>query len=260
MKSSASLSLAILLGRHQDARAKFMNERYIKWYTPCLSREFEMLVFGEKHGLPLILFPTSGARYYENKDFGLVGALAWYIDNGRVTVYCPDAIDLQSFYNKSIHPAERMRTHNAFENVIVREVFDLARRECSAHRVAVCGASLGAYHAANIAFRHPDAVSHLISLSGSFDISSFFDGYHDDNIYFNSPYEYLPNTTDPWKYNHMSIIIGTGEWDNTRHESYRLSEVLNSKGIKHWLDDGKWRGHDWNYWQDMLPYYLSKIV
>ena len=90
-----------------------------------------------------------------------------------------------------------MRTHNAYENVIVRDVFDLAHRECHCHRVAVCGASLGAYHAANIAFRHPDAVSHLISLSGSFDISSFFDGYHDDNIYFNSPYEYLPNTTDP---------------------------------------------------------------
>jgi esterase/lipase superfamily enzyme len=84
-----------------------MNERYIKWYTPYLSREFEMLVFGEKSGLPLILFPTSGARYYENKDFGLVGSLAWYIDNGKVTVYCPDAIDLESFYNKSIHPARQ---------------------------------------------------------------------------------------------------------------------------------------------------------
>src|SRR4030095_16995916 len=97
------------------------------------------------------------------------------------------------------------------------------------------------------------------ALSGSFDISSFFDGYHDDNIYFNSPYEYLPNMPDPWKYNHMGIILGTGEWDNTRHESYRLSEILNSKGVKHWLDDGKWRGHDWNYWRNMLPYYLSVL-
>ena len=236
-----------------------MNERYIKWWTPYLSREFEMLVFGNGGGLPLILFPTSFGRYYQNKDFGLVGSIAWYVDSGRVTVYCPDAIDLDSFYNKAIHPADRMRTHNAYENVIIRDVFDLARRECNAHRVAVCGASLGAYHAANIAFRHPDLVSHLISLSGSFDISDFFNGYHDDNIYFNSPYEYLPNTTDPWKYNHMGIILGTGEWDNTRHESYRLSEILNSKGIKHWIDDGRWRGHDWNYWCDMLPHYLSKI-
>jgi len=236
-----------------------MNERYIKWYTPWLSREFEMLVFGNGGGLPLILFPTSFGSYYQNKDFGLVGSVSGYVDAGRVTVYCPDAIDLESFYNKSIHPADRMRTHNAYENVIVRDVFDLARRECNSRRVAVSGASLGAYHAANIAFRHPDAVSHLISLSGSFDISSFFNGYHDDNIYFNSPYEYLPNVPDPWKYNHMGIILGTGEWDNTRHESYRLSEILNSKGVKHWLDDGRWRGHDWNYWRDMLPHYLSKL-
>jgi esterase/lipase superfamily enzyme len=56
-----------------------MNERYIKWCTPYLSRDFEMLVFGNGGGLPLILFPTSGARYYENKDFGLVGSVAWYI-------------------------------------------------------------------------------------------------------------------------------------------------------------------------------------
>ncbi len=236
-----------------------MNERYVKWYTPWLSREFEMLVFGNRSGLPLILFPTSFGRYYQNKDFGLVDSISGFVDAGRVTVYCPDAIDLESFYNKSIHPADRMRTHNGYENVIVRDVFDLARRECSCHRVAVGGASLGAYHAANIAFRYPDWVSHLICLSGSFDISSFFDGYHDDNIYFNSPYEYLPNMPDPWKYNHMTIILGTGEWDNTRHESYRLSEILKSKGVQHWLDDGKWRGHDWNYWRDMLPCYLSKL-
>jgi esterase/lipase superfamily enzyme len=145
-----------------------MNERYIKWWTPYLSREFEMLAFGNGGGLPLILFPTSFGSYYQNKDFGLVGSVSGYIDAGKVTVYCPDAIDLESFYNKSIHPADRMRTHNAYENVIVRHVFDLARRECSCHRVAVCGASLGAYHSANIAFRHPDLVSHLFSLSGSF--------------------------------------------------------------------------------------------
>ncbi len=65
------------------------------------------------------------------------------------------------------------------------------------HRPLWLWSRLGAYHAANIAFRHPDTVSHLISLSGSFDISSFFEGYHDDNVYFNSPYQYLPNTTDP---------------------------------------------------------------
>src|SRR5438128_3405046 len=164
-----------------------MQERYIKWWTPYLSREFEMLVFGSGRGLPLIIFPTSFGHYHQNKDFGLVDSVAWFVDNDRVTVYCPDSLDLDSFYNKGIHPADRMRTHIAYENVIVHDVFDFARREASTHRVGVCGASLGAYHAVNIAFRHPDAVRLLISLSGAFEISDFFDGYHDDNIYFNSP-------------------------------------------------------------------------
>jgi hypothetical protein len=79
-----------------------MNERYIKWYTPWLSGECEILVFGNGRGLPLILFPTSFGRYYQNKDFGLVGSVAWFIDNGKITIYCQDAIDLESFYNKSI--------------------------------------------------------------------------------------------------------------------------------------------------------------
>src|SRR5207247_5325071 len=144
-------------------------------------------------GLPLILFPTSGARYYENKDFGLVGSVSGYIDAGKVTVYCPDAIDRESLYNKSIHPADRMRTHNAYENVIVRDVFDLARRECSTHRVTVCGASLGAYHGGKLAFRHPDLVSNVISLSGVFEISSFFDAYREDTIYLTRPCDDLTN-------------------------------------------------------------------
>jgi esterase/lipase superfamily enzyme len=44
-----------------------MNERYIKWYTPYLSREFEMLAFGNGGGLPLILFPTSFGSYLKTK-------------------------------------------------------------------------------------------------------------------------------------------------------------------------------------------------
>ena len=236
-----------------------MNERHIRWWTPHLSRDFDLLVFGNGGGLPLILFPTSFGRYYQNKDFGLTGAIAGFVESGRVTIYCPDAVDLDSFYNKAIHPADRIRTHIGYENVIVRDVIDFARRECSAHRVALCGASLGAYHAANIAFKHPDAVSHLFSLSGAFDLSDFFGGYHDENIYFNSPYQYLPNLPDTWRFDHMGIILGTGEWDNTRHESLRLSAILHGKGIRHWLDDRKWCGHDWNYWREMLPHYLSTI-
>ena len=112
-----------------------MQERYIKWWTPYLSREFEMLVFGNGGGLPLIIFPTSFGNYRQNKDFGLIDSVARFVDNNRVTVYCPDAIDLDSFYNKSIHPADRIRTHIAYENVSRRQHrFQARRRRQSSHQ------------------------------------------------------------------------------------------------------------------------------
>jgi esterase/lipase superfamily enzyme len=40
-----------------------MNERHIRWWTPHMSRDFEMLIVGDARGLPLILFPTSFGRY-----------------------------------------------------------------------------------------------------------------------------------------------------------------------------------------------------
>jgi len=67
-----------------------MNERHLRWSSPLLSREFEMLAFGNGDGLPLIIFPTSFGRYYQNKDFGLVGSVSAFVDAGKVTADCPD--------------------------------------------------------------------------------------------------------------------------------------------------------------------------
>ncbi|HLI92891.1 MAG TPA: hypothetical protein VKU83_04760, partial [Puia sp.] len=66
-----------------------LSEEYHKWHSPVINREFEMLVFGYA-GTPLILFPTSKGTYYQNKDHGLVGTARWFLENGRVKIYCPD--------------------------------------------------------------------------------------------------------------------------------------------------------------------------
>ena len=48
-----------------------MKEEYFKWYSPNLSQDIEMLVFGHA-GYPVILFPTSMGSFHENKDMGLI--------------------------------------------------------------------------------------------------------------------------------------------------------------------------------------------
>src|SRR5579862_6732283 len=113
-----------------------MVEKYYRWHTRYLIREFDILVFGHS-GYPIIIFPTSKGRYYQNKDFGLVGSVAHLIDSDRLKIYCPDGIDDMSWYNYSIHPADRVRTHNAYENVIVQDVIEFAMRETGYSTVGV---------------------------------------------------------------------------------------------------------------------------
>gem|GEM_PF-5174059 len=73
----------------------------------------------------------------------------------------------------------------------------------------------------------------------------------------------MPNLGDPWyldQIGQMGIVLGTGEWDFCRDDNIRLSHILNSKGIAHWLDVRNGTGHDWPWWRDMFPHYLSRIT
>ncbi|MDP9122545.1 MAG: alpha/beta hydrolase-fold protein [Acidobacteriota bacterium] len=239
-----------------------MREEYLRWHTPYLGgRPFEMLVFGHA-GYPVVLFPTSQGRFYEYKDFRLIEAARPLVEAGRVKLYCPDGIDGMSWYNRGIHPADRVRTHNAYENVIVHEVFDRARRDCRSPRVAVAGCSFGGYHAVNAALRHPDQVGYLLSMSGAFDIKQFLDGYYDENCYFNNPVDSLPGLGDPWYLHHlrhMGIVLGTARWDICLEANLTLSGIFHAKSIAHWLDVRGEVRHDWPLWWEMFPEYLSRL-
>ncbi len=238
-----------------------MKEEVRTWHTKYLSRDLDMLIFGHA-GYPVILFPTSLGRYYQNKDNGLIDAVAPLVDAGLVKIYCPDGIDGESWYNNYIHPADRVKTYNGYEKMIVHEVIAYALQDTGRERVAVAGASLGAYHAANIAFRHPELVGHLICMSGTFDIKQFIFGYYDDNCYFNNPMDYMPSLKDEYYlslYRSMGIILGTGEMDYCREENKRLSEILTAQKVNHWLDDRAGFGHDWYWWKKMFPEYLTHV-
>src|ERR1035437_10959850 len=80
-----------------------MNREYHKTYSQELHRDIEALVFGHA-GTPLLVFPTSQGRFFEYEDRGMVGALAPKIESGELQVFCPDAVDSESWYNKGVHP------------------------------------------------------------------------------------------------------------------------------------------------------------
>ncbi|MES2386950.1 MAG: esterase [Bacteroidota bacterium] len=217
----------------------------------------EMLVFGHA-GTPVILFPTSMGRYYQNKDFKLIEAASWFIDNGLVKIYCPDSIDELSWYNKAIHPADRVRNHLWYDKMIREEVVPMAQTETSRHKVVTAGCSFGAYHATNFGYRHPGVVSHILNLGGAFDIKMQLDGYYDDNCFYNNPPDFVPGLSNH-EAHYVKTVFGVGEHDFCIDANVRMHHILNSKGIDNWLDIRPGATHDWPVWREMFPDYLSRL-
>ncbi len=246
-----------LLLHHSKNGHTTLKQEHLKWYSPVIGKEMEMLVYGHE-GYPVIIFPTTMGSYFEATDFGLIKAAKWFLENGKVKIYCPDSIDKHSWYNKKIHPAQRVKNHIWYDQFIQEEVVDAIRTNHGFEKVAVAGASFGGYHALNFAFRHPERVSHLFSMSGSFDIKSFVNGYYDENVYFNNPVDFMPDNQQPelWK---MGIVLGVGEWDICLEGNQVMSNILHSKGINHWFDLRRWAKHDWPLWRQMFPHYLSLL-
>jgi esterase/lipase superfamily enzyme len=234
-----------------------VKEEYVKWYSPIIGKETEMLIFGHA-GLPVIIFPTSMGNYKQNKDFLLIDAVSWFVKNGLVKIYCPDSIDEHSFYNEMIHPADRIKNHILYDQFIYNEVVGRASAETGQHKVTVAGCSFGGYQAINFAFRHPERVSNVFSMGGAFDIRNHLDDYYDENVFYNNPVDFLGGLNDEnlWK---MGIVLGAGDQDFCLPQNRRLADILTRKGIPYWFDIRPNAVHDWPVWREMLPTYFGRM-
>jgi len=239
-----------------------MRREYQRWHSDRLGRSMGVLVCGH-WGAPAIVFPTTGGDEWEFERQGVLDTLAGPIDAGRVKLYCVNVNHADSFGNRGAHPLHRSWMQRQYDEYVVRELIPFIRHDCQSGDIGVwtIGASLGAYHAANTLFKHPDIVKRCYALSGVYDMKRFMDGAYDENFYFNNPVDYLSNLSDPWSLGHLAscdihIATGTGPWENSG-EAYRLSAILASRGIHHHLDDwGPVGGHDWPYWKHQLWEYL----
>ena len=236
-----------------------MKREYVKWYSSRLGRQMELLIFGEA-GTPVTAFPTSGGRFFEFEDRGMVGALEQKLDAGQLQLYCLDSVDRESWYNREAPGRERIARHLAYERYVMDEVIPLVRDRNGPRSLLALGCSFGGYHAVNIALRHPEQFTGFVSLSGIFDLADFLDGYYDTECYLNLPTHYLPNLTEPRyleQFRRSRYVLATGWDDQCLGESQRLDRVLSDAGIPHQFY--VWNGlntHDWPTWQRMAQEYL----
>jgi len=227
------------------------------YYSNILGLHIPVEITGH-YGYPVIMFPTSQGSYTQNNDFHLNGSVSWLVEQGKIKLYNLQTIDSRSFYDDGIPPQERIRNYERYVQFLVQEFVPYIQKLHQTHRVAVAGASFGGYHAANLAFRFPDLVSHLICLSGAFSIRNFMDGYSDDLVYFNCPNEFVKND-EAWKYRHMHIVLSTSDQDICRDKNIDLAELLRAKGIDFWYDERKWINHDWPLWRMVFPMFMGRF-
>ncbi len=236
-----------------------MNREYHRWYSPSLSRDMELLVFGHS-GARILIFPTSMGRFYEWEDRGMIAALSHHINNGWFQVYCVDSVDAESWYCWWAHPGGRAYRHQQYDAYLLNEVLPLMYAKNNSSYTMTLGASFGAYHAMNFGLRHPDRINRIIALSGLFNIRRMTGGYTDENVYFNNPVDFIANEGDPYRLERLrqqDIIMATGTDDRLIDSAREMSAVLWNKGIGNALRE--WNGwyHDWNYWQEMTLKYIG---
>ena len=231
-----------------------MQRDYIKWYSPSLSRDMELLVFGHA-GFPIVVFPTSGGRFFEYEDRGMITALAPKIDCGELQVICIDSVDQESWYNRSIAPADRLHRQNAFDAYLALELAPFVKNRTTWGQFGTTGCSFGGYHALNFALRHPDIVTYAVSLSGAFNIPlRFLDGFYNNDAYLNSPLDYLPRLDDPWflaRIRSSYYVLVVGNEDPLFDQNVKLAHEFGVKNVPHVLDVWQGFGHDWPWWQQM---------
>ena len=243
-----------------------MNVEYHRAHSRNLGQDMELKVYGNA-GKPVIVFPRRGGRFFEYEDSGMVEACRPFIEAGAITLFTVDGVDHQALIDDSVPPSRRALRHNEYDRYIVEEVSRYIRGLLPrAEGFLATGCGMGAYHAANTFFRHPDVFDALIALSGVYSLESFLGDYSDDNVYFHSPLAYLPNLEDPWyleRYRRSRIVVcaGRGEWEEkTLADTRALQDVLAAKGIPAWFDYwGSDVNHDWSWWRLQMPYFLGRM-
>jgi esterase/lipase superfamily enzyme len=236
-----------------------MVREYHKWHSSRLGREMELLAFGDG-GIPVLVFPTSGGRFYEFEDRGMIAALEGKIDARRLQFFCVDSVDAESWFNRKAAPRERIARHMQYENYVMDEVVPLIRGKNPNVNLVAAGCSFGGYHAVNIALRRPDVFAGFLSLSGTYNLSRFLDGYFDDDCYFHLPTHYLPNLSDPWyleRFARNKFVLATGWDDHCLIENQELDRILSAKRIAHdfFVSESR-NSHDWPTWRRMICEYL----
>ncbi|HEY9680850.1 MAG TPA: alpha/beta hydrolase-fold protein [Oculatellaceae cyanobacterium] len=245
-----------------------MKREYEKWHSKTLGKDMELLAFGHA-GARVIVFPTSCGRFYDWENRGMLEPIHDHIENGWIQVFFVDSVDVDSWWNNAAHPTDKAKKHLDYQKYVVDEVLPYTQRKNSNDFVIALGASMGGYHAINIALRYPEYFNRTIGMSGPYDmrqmaqpypIFNWVNDYYDENILNSDPVSFIRQLKDEehiQKIKNMDIIFAMGQGDPLYPGNETFTQALRDKDILHAYRVWDGFAHDWPYWKEMILHYIG---
>jgi esterase/lipase superfamily enzyme len=235
-----------------------------------IDRTLTMIAYGH-WGRPVLVFPSEAGHAWDFENNGMVDAVRWLIDEGRIKLYCVDSLDADTWSDKGLPLEERARRHGVYHRWLTDTVLPWIQDDTSHDaELITLGCSLGAYHAVQFSLQRADVAPLAIGLSGNYDPSSWRAwGESGDAAYFANPTAYVPNLHGDhlgWLQHRLSVllVVGQGTWETHPTRSLpgtkTMAGLLQEKGIRCELDLWGYEvSHDWIWWQRQLAHHLPRF-
>ena len=164
---------------------------YYKEWSTVLGREMEFKVYGHA-GVPVLALPARGGRFYDWENNGMPDAIAQLLNEGKVQLFCADAMDGEGLLNGDLPQRRRAELQ---EKYFVYLTAELAPRILTLNnakkgtRIWTAGVDLGAYHAVHCRLRRPTLFAGAVGM-GARTVRVGFE----DSRYLDSQTQALSNT------------------------------------------------------------------
>lgn len=236
-------------------------------WSPQIGADGHVVAYGH-YGRPVLAFPSQAGRRVDWEDRGMVAAIAPLIDAGRVKLYCVDSFDRGSWLRDDLPLDDRARLHEAYEGWILDQVLGFIASDCHGRADLVAtGCSFGAYHAANLALRHPHRVPVALCMSGVYDLGVLGWGDRGGTFLAHTPLHTVGSAGDDhldWLRTRLqlTLVCGQGAYEDSTgalHSTRTFGGLLRERGMRAELDLwGHDIPHDWSSWRLQLAHHLPR--
>lgn len=223
-------------------------------------------------GRPVLLFPSEAGTAHDAERHGMLDAVRWLVDAGRVSLFCVDSLDAWSWSANDVPTEERARRAGTYSAWLSQAVLPWVLDQTGGdQQVITAGVSLGAYHAVHLTLQRADVAPLAIGMSGNYDPTTW-NGWGEvgEATYFANPTAYVANMEGDhldWVRSRVSLllVVGQGPFEESPTRSLQatraFADLLSRRGIRHELDVwGHDSAHDWPWWHRQLAHHLPRFV